>query len=72
MRLALSLATLLFLFTICTLMIQDRAILVDLWLGSSILFSLVYLIGIVSCSLGVIWLIHWKLRPALWRDDSAS
>ncbi len=72
MRLTLSLSVLAFMFCICTLMFQDRATLIDLWLGSLVLYSLVYSISAVSCVLGVAWLIHWKLRPELWRDDSRN
>ncbi|MGB6686569.1 MAG: hypothetical protein WBE76_01865 [Terracidiphilus sp.] len=71
-RLVLALAVLLFLPAICTVIIQDRAILINLWRGSPVLYSLVYLI---ACALGI-WgltaLFYWKLRPKLWRRHRES
>jgi hypothetical protein len=66
-RLVLTLAILLFLFAICTVIVQDRIILVGLWQESPVFWSLVYSIGNILGLLGIGALIYWKLRPKLWR-----
>ena len=66
-RLVLSLALLFFLFAICTVIVQDRLILMNLWQQSPFLCSLIYLIAGVLGITGVGALIHWKLRPKHWR-----
>lgn len=71
-RLTLSFATLLFAFTICVLMFQDRLIAVGLWESNRILYSLFCGVVIVLFVVGIGWLVYWKLRPRFWRDDSRS
>ena len=68
-RLVLALAVLFFLFAICTVIVQDRAALINLWQGSPVLYSFAYLVACVSGILGLRALFHWKLRPKLWRQD---
>jgi hypothetical protein len=69
MRLILSLAILLFTFSLCAIMVQDRAILISLWKESPILYSFVYLVGSVLVLVGIYALVYWKLRPGLWRQN---
>lgn len=66
-RLVLTLALLFFLFAICTVIIQDRAILIGLWQQSPVLYSLMYSIAGVLGIVGLGALFHWRLRPKLWR-----
>lgn len=66
-RLVLVLALLFFLFAICTVIVQDRVILISLWRQSPVLCSLMYLIAGVLSITGVVALFHWKLRPKHWR-----
>jgi hypothetical protein len=68
-RLVLALALLFFLFAICTVIIQDRTILIGLWRQSPILYSLMYSIAGVLGIVGVGALFKWKLRPKLWRQS---
>lgn len=69
MRLILSLAILLLTFSLCTMMIQDRAILISLWNESPILYSFVYSVGGTLILVGIGALVYWKLRPVLWRQN---
>ena len=69
MRLVLTLAVLFFLFALCTVIVQDRAILISLWKESPVLYSFAYLISGVLGILGLGALFYWKLRPKLWRQD---
>jgi hypothetical protein len=69
MRLVLALSVLFFVFAICTVMVQDRAILIYLWQESPILYSLVYLVGGIFSVVGTGALIYFKLRPELWRRN---
>jgi phosphoglycerol transferase MdoB-like AlkP superfamily enzyme len=68
-RLVLALALLFVLFAICTVVIQDRAILISLWQESPILYSFMYSIAGILGILGVGALFHWKLKPKLWREN---
>jgi hypothetical protein len=68
-RLVILFALLSFLFCIITFSVQDRATLIDFWRGSPLLYSLVYFLCAITCVLGIVRLIFWKLRPKLWRDD---
>jgi hypothetical protein len=69
MKLTLTFSIVLFLFTICVIMIQDRLLLVDLWKARPIFYSFVYLVFSSLMVVGLISVIHWKLRPRLWRKD---
>jgi hypothetical protein len=69
-RLVLGLAVLLCVFAVCTVIVQDRAILIGVWRQNPVLYSLVYLICSVISILVLGALIHWKLRPKLWRSHS--
>ena len=71
-RLVLALAVLLFLPALCTVIVQDRAILLSLWRASPVLYSLVYLIACVFGIWGLSALFYWKLRPKLWRRRRES
>jgi hypothetical protein len=68
-RLVLALTLLFVLFAICTVAIQDRAILISLWEESPILYSFVYSIAGIVGILGVGALFRWKLQPKLWREN---
>ena len=68
-RLVLALALLFFLFAICTVVVQDRVILVSLWEQSPVLCSLMYLIAGVLVIMGVGVLFKMTLRPKLWRRN---
>ncbi|MGA3264696.1 MAG: hypothetical protein ABSC47_11710 [Terracidiphilus sp.] len=68
-RLVLALALLFVLFALCTVVIQDRVILINLWQESPILYSFMYSIAGVLGILGVGALFFWKLRPKLWRES---
>ncbi len=68
LRLTLIFSTSLFLFTICVLMFQDRIFAVDLWKESPIFYSIVYLVFVAITALGLGAVVHWKLRPSLWRN----
>lgn len=66
-RLTLAFSALLFLFTICVMMIQDRQILVDIWKSRPIFYSFIYLIcGSLTIS-SLAALTYWQLRPKIWR-----
>ena len=67
-RLVLSLAVLFCVFAVCTVIVQDRAILIGLWRQSPVVYSLVYLTCSVFSIFGLGALIHWKL----WRSHSES
>ena len=69
-RLTLTLAILFFVFTICTLMVQDRATLAGLWHESPFLCSIIYLVVVVLSIAGISGLVYWKLRPRMWHDDA--
>lgn len=66
-RLVLALGVLFFLFAIFTVIIQDRAILIVIWKENPILFSFLYSACGILLFLAISTLIHWKLRPSLWR-----
>ena len=66
-RLVLALALLFFIFAICTVIIQDRAILSNLWLKSPALYSFMYSLASALGILGFGALFYWKLRLKLWR-----
>ena|ERR1035438_8519572 len=68
-RLVLSLAVLSCVFALCTVIVQDRIILIGLWRQSPVLYSLVYMICCIFGILGLGALIHWKLRPKRWRTE---
>lgn len=67
MRRILAFVILLFMFSICTVTVQDRAILVSLWQMSPVLYSFAYSVGGVLVLVGIGALVYWKLRPELWR-----
>jgi len=66
-RLVLALALLFFLFAVCTVIVQDRMILIGLWQQSPELYSFLYTIGGALGILGIGAVFYWKLRPNLWR-----
>ena len=68
-RLVLALALLFVLFAVFTVIFQDRVILINLWQGSPILYSIMYAIACGLGILGVGALFQWKLRPKLWREN---
>jgi hypothetical protein len=70
MRLVLSLAILLFTFSLCAITVQDRAILIYLWKGSPVLYSFVYFVGGALVLVGIGASVYWKLRPELWRRNN--
>jgi amino acid transporter len=72
MRLILTLAILLFTFSICTVLVQDRAILANLWQMSPVLYSFVYSVGCALLLVGIGALVYWKLRPKLWRRSNRA
>jgi amino acid transporter len=69
MRLVLSLAILFLTFGLCTIMVQDRPILINLWKWNPVLYSIVFLIGGALVLVGIGALVYWKLRPELWRRN---
>ena len=66
-RLVLALALLFVMFAICTVIIQDRVILANLWQESPVVYSLTYSIAGALGILGFGALYYWKLSPKLWR-----
>ncbi|MGB7546281.1 MAG: hypothetical protein WBM14_00900 [Terracidiphilus sp.] len=66
-RLVLALALFFFLFAICTVIVQDRVILISLWQQSPVLYSFMYSIASALGIFCVGALFYWKLRPTLWR-----
>ncbi|HET6169253.1 MAG TPA: hypothetical protein VFE01_03685 [Terracidiphilus sp.] len=67
LRLSLAFAIVLFAYLICTLMLQDGTVLESLWKRSPVLYSLAYSLGVLMVLTGIGAMIHWKLRPKLWR-----
>jgi uncharacterized membrane protein YcjF (UPF0283 family) len=58
------------LFVFCTItIVQDRRVLVDLWLSSPLLYSVVYAVSVLVVLGGIGFLIYSKLRPSLWRRN---
>ena len=71
-RLSFIFSIVLFLYLICSLMFQDRSVLMSLWQGNRVFYSLVYSASgfLTFAGLGV--LVYWKLRPNLWRQNDGE
>lgn len=66
MRLILAFVILLFMFSICTVIVQDRAILVSLWQMSPVLYSFAYSVANTTNNEGKsIRLVTANMRPVL-------
>ena len=70
LRLSLVFAIALFAYLISALMFQNRTVLESLWNSSPVLYSLAYSLGVLLVLSGIGALIHWKLRPELWRGSN--
>jgi hypothetical protein len=61
-----------FLYLICSLMFQDRLVLVSLWQSDRVLYSFVYFAAGLLTLAGLGVLVYWKLRPDLWRHNDGA
>lgn len=57
----------LFVFLLSSLMYQDRAVLKALLQDNPVLYSFAYFTSGSLVVAGLAGLVHWKLRPELWR-----
>jgi len=72
LRLCLIFAIALFFYCICSLMSQDRFVVMSLWQSDRVFYSFVYsAAGILTFS-GLVVLVYWKLRPDLWRQNDGE
>jgi hypothetical protein len=62
----------LFLVLLTTLLYQDRSVPLALWNADLAGYSFVYVGGCALVIVGVALVVHWKLRPQLWRDGSGT
>jgi hypothetical protein len=69
LRLSLVFALALFTYLICSLMFQDRLLLVSIWQANPVLYSFVYSVAVCLVLCGVLALGCWQLRPGLWRSN---
>ena len=68
MRRILAFGILLFMFSICTVIVQDRAILVSLWQMSPVLHSFAYSVGDVLVLVGIGALLYARRAFAVAYD----
>jgi amino acid transporter len=69
LRLSLAFSIAVFLYLICSLMFQDRFVLMSLWQRNRVFYSLVYSAAGFLTFAGLGMLVYWKLRPDLWRQN---
>jgi len=72
LRVMVSFLLALFLALLGAALVQNRFVLVELWNGDPTLYSFVYAGSCALVMAGVTLVVHWKLRPQLWRNGSRA
>jgi apolipoprotein N-acyltransferase len=67
-RLSLSFVIALFVWLLSSLLLEDKRVLIALWIASPVLYSFLYSLSCLLVVAAVIGLLYWKLRPEKWKD----